>query len=507
MNITIQQANIQTVEAEAIIINLFQGVTAPGGATGVVDKALGGTISELIESGDLRGKKGETTVLYPRGAIPARRVIVVGLGKQADFGLEAVREAAAVAIKQAKKLGAKSVASLVHGGGIGGLEIGEAAQAVVEGSMLALYKYDAPRAKKKEEDEDEQSIESLTLVEFDEAKIEAIEAGAQAGHIIAESVYLARDLVNRPSNVLTPTTLAEAAEAMCAEVGLTCRVLGEADMAAEQMNLLLAVTKGAAEPAKLIVMEHTPLAEAQPIVLVGKGVTFDTGGYWLKTPASQDGMHTDMAGAAAVIGAMRAIKRLDLPLNVIGLVPSAENMISDTAYKSNDVYIAKNGISVEIISTDAEGRLLLADALCYAAGFNPAVVIDVATLTGGKVVALGERLSALFSNDDALAEALFTAGRRVNEPMWRMPLDPGFDRQLKSEIADVKNSGGREGHAILGARFLSNFVGEWAWAHLDIGGDDTYSGGKTQTPRSYMTKGATGTPLRALVECLRRWGN
>ncbi|MCB0154328.1 MAG: hypothetical protein KDF65_05980, partial [Anaerolineae bacterium] len=279
MNISTKQASIQTVEAEAIIINLFQDVTAPGGATGVVDKALGGAISELIESGDLRGKKGETAVLYPRGAIPARRVIVVGLGKQADFGLEAVREAAAVAIKQAKKLGLKkSVASLVHGGGIGGLEIGEAAQAVVEGSMLALYHYDAPRAKKKEEDEEDQPIESLTLVEFDETKIEAIEAGARAGQIIAESVYLARDLVNRPSNVLTPTTLAEAAQAMCAEVGLTCRVLDEADMAAEQMNLLLAVTKGAAEPAKLIVMEHTPLAEAQPIVLVGKGVTFDTGG-------------------------------------------------------------------------------------------------------------------------------------------------------------------------------------------------------------------------------------
>ncbi|HEX9922398.1 MAG TPA: leucyl aminopeptidase [Anaerolineae bacterium] len=505
MNLTIQQAGIQTVAAEAIIINLFQGVTSPGGATGVVDKALGGAISDLIESGDLRGKAGETAVLYPRGAIPARRVIVVGLGKQDEFGPEAVREAAAVAIKQTKKLGATSIASIIHGGGIGGLEIGEAAQAVVEGSLLALYKYDAPRSKKKAADE-EQAIESLTLVEFDETKIAAVEAGARAGQIIADSVYLARDLVNRPGNVLTPTALAEAARAMCTEVGLTCRVLEEADMAAQQMNALLAVSKGSAEPAKFIVMEHLPHSDAQPIVLIGKGVTYDTGGYWIKPNPSQDGMHTDMAGAAAVIGAMRAVKLLDLPLNVIGLVPSAENMISDKAYKSNDVYIAKNGVSIEIISTDAEGRLLLADALCYAADLNPAVVIDVATLTGGKIVALGQRLSALFSNDDALAEALFAAGRRVNEPMWRMPLDPGFDRQLKSEIADVKNSGGREGHAIVGARFLSNFVGEWAWAHLDIAGDETYSGGKTQTPRSYMTKGATGTPLRALVECLRRWG-
>jgi leucyl aminopeptidase len=204
---------------------------------------------------------------------------------------------------------------------------------------------------------------------------------------------------------------------------------------------------------------------------------------------------------------MRAVARLKLPWHVIGLVPSAENMISGQAYKPNDVIIAKNGVSIEIISTDAEGRLLLADALCYADGLKPAAVVDVATLTGGKVVALGERMSALFCNNEALAEALLAAGKRTNEPQWRMPLDKAYDRKLKSEVADLKNSGGRAGHAILGARFLANFVGDWPWAHLDIAGDDDYSGSPDQTPRSYMTTGATGTPLRALVDWLRHWEN
>jgi leucyl aminopeptidase len=507
MNITTQQAGIQTVTAEAIIVNLFQGVTTPAGATGIVDRALEGAISEVIAAGDLRGKLGETVVLYPRGAIPARRVIVVGLGKPEKFDGEAVREAAAAAIKQAKKLRASSVATIIHGGGSGGLDLAEAAQAVVEGSLLALYKYEAPRAKK-DDDEPEGHIESLTLVEFDVTKIETIERGAKAGQIIAESVYLARDLVNQPGNVATPTHLAETAQQMCAEVGLTCHTWDEAEMAAQGMNALLAVSKSSAEAAKFIIMEHKPASSGrQPLVLVGKGVTFDTGGYTLKTSTGLVGMKQDMAGGAAVIGAMRAVALLDLPLHVVGLVPCAENMISDAAYKPNDVITAKNGVSIEIISTDAEGRMLLADALCYAGELNPAVVIDVATLTGGKVVALGERMSALFCNDEALSEALLTAGRRVNEPMWRMPLESTYDRQIKSEVADLKNAGGREGHAILGARFLSYFVGEWTWAHLDIAGDESYSGGKTQTPRSYMTKGATGTPLRALVDCLRHWGS
>jgi leucyl aminopeptidase len=392
---------------------------------------------------------------------------------------------------------------VVHGGGAGGLDLAEAAQAVVEGTMLALYRYDAPRAKK--EEEDEKQVDSLTLVEFDTAKIGAIETGTRAGQIIAESVYVARTLVNQPSNVATPSAIAEAAQAVCAEAALICRVLDEPQMRAEGMGALLAVTQGAEQPAKFVVMEHCPeqCLSQSPLVLVGKGVAFDTGGYSIKPADSMVGMKGDMAGAGAVIGAMRAVALLQLPLRVIGLTPLVENIISATAYKPADVFTAKNGVTIEIISTDAEGRLILADALCYANELKPAAVIDVATLTGAKTVALGLRTNAIFCDDDTLREALLAAGQKVGEPLWRMPLDPAYDRQIKSSVADLKNSGGRSGGAITAARFLAHFVGDWPWAHLDMAGSAEYNGGPEYTPRSYLTKGATGTPLRTLVEYLR----
>jgi leucyl aminopeptidase len=504
MKILVQQAGIQAIEADAIIVNLFEGVTKPSGATGIIDKALDGAISELIAGGDIRGKIGETVVLYPRGVIPARRVIVVGLGPADKFDYETVREASAVAIRQAQKIHATNVATIVHGGGIGNLDLTKATQAVVEGSLLALYRYKAPRAK---DDDEPTTIASLTIVEFDETKLEAIKAGVEVGQIISDSVYLARTLVNQPSNVLTPTTLAEAARTMCNEVGLVCRVLEEAEMRAHGMGALLAVTQGATEPAKFVTIEHRPPETLKspkgPVVLIGKGVTFDTGGYTLKTYSGMVDMKIDMAGAAAVIGAMRSVALLKLPLHVVGLVPTVENVISGSAYKPGEVFIAKNGISIEIISADAEGRMLLADALCYADTLRPSIVIDVATLTGAKLTALGNRLNALFGNDDSLCEMLLEAGQKVGEPMWRMPLDPAYDQQIKSMVADIKNTGGAAAGMITAARFLTYFVGEWSWAHLDIVGSATYSSNPEQTPRSYLVKGATGTPLRTLVEFLR----
>ncbi len=503
MNINVKQGSIQTADADTIIVNLFQGHTNLHGATGAVNSALDGAITDLIGGGDLRGKLGEVATLYPRGAIPARRVIVAGLGKIEEFGLEAVREASAAAIKKAQALGATNVVSIVHGGGVGNLNLRDAAQALVEGSVLALYKY--PARRKKEEDDRAAEIASLTLLEIDENKIEQIEAGVEIGRAATESVYLTRTLVNHPSNIITPSALAETAQKMCAEVGLKFQVLEEAEMRQEGMNLLLAVTQGAVEPGKFIIMEHAPQAQAAdaPIVLVGKGIAFDTGGYSLKSGAGMVGMKGDMGGGAAVIGAMRAAAQLNLPLRVVGLVPTVENVVSATAYKPNDVFTAKNGVSVEIISTDAEGRLILADALCYADTFNPALVIDVATLTGGKVVAFGSRTSALFTTDDELCHQLRSAGQKADEAVWRMPLDSTYDRQLKSEVADIKNSGGRKASSITAARFLAHFIGDWPWAHLDIADGEFYRPGLDYTPRRYIPQGATGLPTRTLIEFLR----
>ncbi|OQY33517.1 MAG: hypothetical protein B6243_06390 [Anaerolineaceae bacterium 4572_5.2] len=391
LNINVKQGSIQAANFDTIIVNLFLGHTDLHGATGAVNGALDGAIVDLINGGDLRGKLGEIATLYPRGVIPSRRVIVAGLGPIEKFDFEAVREASAAAIKKAQALSATNVASIVHGGGVGKLDLRNAAQALVEGSVLALYKYPSPH--KKEQDDKVSEIASLTLLEIDENKIE------QAGMV---------------------------------------------------------------------------------------------------------GMKGDMGGGAAVIGAMRAVAQLKLPLRVVGLIPTVENVISATAYKPNDVFVARNGVSVEIISTDAEGRLILADALCYADTFNPAAVIDVATLTGGKVVAFGSRTSALFTTDDDLCHQLRIAGQKADEAVWRMPLDPAYDRQLKSEVADIKNSGGRKASAITAARFLAHFIGNWPWAHLDIADGEFHLPNLDYTPRRYVQQGATGVPTRMLIEFLRR---
>lgn len=503
INVIVRQGNITALEADALVVNLFKDVTTPHGATGAVDKALNGAIGQLIGGGDIKGNLGEVAVLYPNGLIPARRVIIVGLGEQEAFDLEAIREAAAVAIKRGRDLGAKDVATIVHGGGVGGLDIADAAQATVEGSLLALYQYENP-LKQAAGDKDTPGPETLQVIEFDAGKIGQIERGAEAGQIIANSANLARQWVNLPANLLTPTALAQAAKDMAEATGLAYRILEEEEMAELGMNALLSVAKSSHEPAKFIILEHKGSDKA-PVILVGKGVTFDTGGYSIKSREGMVGMKADMGGAAAVIATMHAVALLDIPLHVIALVPCSENMINDQAYKPGDVFAAMNKVTIEIISTDAEGRMLLADALCYADTLKPAAVIDVATLTGGVGTALGKHYSGLFCNDEPLAKAIQRAGDITQERFWPLPNDKVYDRQIQSNVADVKNSGGRMGHATLGARFLAHFVGEWSWAHLDIAATATYKGGPEDPVKNYLNEGASGVPVRMLVHLLRNW--
>ena len=376
MDIKVEVGNIVEVDADTIIVNLFEGVSYPGGATGAVDLALGGAIQDLIAGGDFRGKQEDVAVIYPRGSIRPRRVLVVGLGKVENFNLEVVRRASAAAIKRARDLNAKKVATIIHGGGIGGLDLQEAAQATVEGSLLALYRYQAPR---KSPDEPKE-IFSLQIVEIDPSKIRALEAAARRAQMIVESVYLARDLVNLPPNVATPTKLAEVAVDIANAHGMRLTI-GDREWAAEQgMGAFLAVAKGAGEPPKFIVMEHNADKEhLDTLVLVGKGITFDTGGISIKPSEKMDEMKSDMGGAAAVICTMDVVGKLNLPLRVIGIAPCTENMPDGLAFRPADVVTASNGKTVEIISTDAEGRLILADALVYAGRFNPIAVIDLAT--------------------------------------------------------------------------------------------------------------------------------
>ncbi|MBC7235444.1 MAG: leucyl aminopeptidase [Chloroflexi bacterium] len=497
MEVRVQRGAIQDISSELIVVNLFKGVSEPTGATGVVDRALGGAIRELIAVGDLTGEEGQTALLYPRGAIPARRVLVVGLGERERFGLETVRRVSAEVVRTVARLGVRDYHSIVHGAGAAGLDAEYAAQAVAEGTVLGNYRYRGYRT----QDGQDKTVDTLTLVEFSADALPVVERGARRGQIVAESACLARDLANEPANRLTPAGLAKFAKSIAEEVGLACDVLGEKEMESLGMGALLGVARGSEEPAQFIVLEHGAVEEGREldtVVIVGKGITFDSGGISLKDREGMERMKYDMSGAAVALATARAAALLHLPLHVVALIPATENLPGGRAYKPGDVLTTLSGQTIEVISTDAEGRLILADALAYAERYRPKAIVDLATLTGGCIVALGHVASGLMGNDAELLAALKAAAARSGEKVWELPLFDEYKEQIKSDVADVKNSGGREASAIVGGLFLSRFVGDCPWAHLDIAG--TAWADKEQ---GYLAKGATGWGVRLLAEWLQ----
>jgi leucyl aminopeptidase len=504
MEIRLIEGSIQATADELIVVNLFEGVDTPGGATGAVDQAMGGALSEAISAGDLRGKKGEAAIFYTRGALPAPRVLVMGLGPREKLTLQAVREVAALAARKARELGVKSFSSIVHGGGAGGLGLEAAAQAVVEGTILGLYRYQ----EFKNESPDRPDPEQVSLVQFDAAQMPAVEAGATTGQIIAEAACLARDLVNRPANYATPTDLAELAMEIAADFDtMRCQVLSEDDAADLDMGSFLGVAQGSDEPATFTVMEHNPgRDDLDTVVLVGKGITFDSGGISLKPSEKLDRMRDDMGGAAVVLATMVVVGQLDLPLHVVGLVPATENLPDGRAYKPGDVLTAMNGKTIEVLSTDAEGRLILADALAYAQRFQPKAVVDLATLTGACVVALGQGVAAgVFSSDQELLQRLQTASETSGERIWPLPLYDDYMDKIESMTADLANSGGREGGVGTSAMFLKQFAEGYPWAHLDIAGMTFEERPNTPKRPAHLQSGGTGFGLRLMVQFLRDW--
>ncbi len=517
MELQVIQGDIAKVDADCIVVNLFAGVTAPSGATGAVDAALDGAVSFLIGTNDFTGEAGTTALLYTKRDFPAPRVLLVGLGKQDKFDLHAARKAASVAAKALRRLkGVNRFATILHGGGAGGLEVQAAAQALAEGTLLALYQSPQYRRTAKRKGPD-----TGVIVEFDGERLPQIEAGMAAGQALALGVKAARDYVSEPPNVLFPAEFARRAEAMAAEVGLRCTVLGEKKMRELGMNILLAVSKGSKRAAKLIILEHTPQGQSEaigeekseeeksaeekieeaPLVLVGKGVTFDTGGISLKPTENMWRMKSDMGGAAAVVGAMETIARLHLPRRVIGLAVCVENMPDGKAFRPGDIWTGITGKSAEIISTDAEGRLILADALGYVAQYNPKAVVDLATLTGAIGVALGSQAAGLFANDDALQEALLAAAKASGERLWPMPMYDEYKDEIKSDMAEVKNSAARTSGVAASAKFIEHFTEGYPWAHLDIASMVwDQSDGNPLSP-----KGATGYGVRLLVELTKAY--
>lgn len=494
MHIELHRGDIAAAAADAVVVNLFQGVEKPGGATGAVDRAIGGLIGKLIAAGELKGELNETAVLHVADK-PFRKVVVVGLGKQDEFDAERARQAAGTAVKAAAKGNTQTIATIVHGAGIGGLDVQTAAQSLAEGSLLGSYRYDKYKSKKEDNADRADEQKRLLVYESDDGKVSALEAGIARGTVLAEATMFARDLVNAPGNELTPTVLAERAKAMADEVGLECEILDKAEMERLGMGSLLGVAQGSAQEPKLVFMRYKGSDDEQPVALVGKGVTFDTGGISLKPGAGMAAMTGDMAGAAAVIGAMQAIAKLKPKQHVIAVAACVENMPSGTALKPGDVVRAMTGKTIEIDNTDAEGRLILADAVAYAESKGAHTIIDVATLTGACVIALGSIYSGLVANDDELADQLLAAGKKAGERYCRLPEDPEYKQQYKSDVADIKNTGGREGGAITGALIIGEFVDKARWAHFDIAGT-----GSTSKDRHYYTKGGTGVAVRTLAE-------
>ena len=499
MEIKVVQADVAAFACDAVVVNLFEGVKSPGGATGAVDKALGGWITQLIQSGELTGKLCETRLIHTFGKIPASRVIVVGLGKSDKFGLDEVRRVAAASLKVARSAKARKVATIVHGAGIGGLDTVAAARALTEGVLLGLYRFKKYFTDNKE---DSAEVESLTVLEQEGPKHPAIQEGVRIGRILAEATNMARDMINEPANVMTPTRMAEIAQDAAKEHGLEFTVLDKEKMWELGMGSLLSVARGSVEPPKLIVLRyHGAGAQGSrpPLALVGKGITFDSGGISIKPSERMEEMKGDMSGGAAVICAMKAIAQLKPKINVIGIVPATENLPSGSATKPGDVVRAMNGKTIEVINTDAEGRLILADAVAYARKLGGSPIVDVATLTGACAVAIGPFYSGLLGTDRSLIEAILRSAETAGEKVWELPLTDDYQDLVKSDVADIKNVGGRYGGAITGAIFIKLFADDTPWAHLDIA--PTFYGDKEE---GYLPKGGRGIMVRTFVHLAER---
>lgn len=497
MKLTVEKGDLAKFRCDLLVVNEFEGVKRPGGATGAVDKALGGWITDAVSGEEFSGKAGSTLLLHSHGEIPATRVLVVGLGKQDKFDLEVVRKAAGTAISVAKKLKAKRVGTLLHGAGIGGLKPADAAEALAVGSLLADYDYTGYFSKP---DEDRShKILSLTVVEHEAKKIPDIQSGLEVGTIIAQATNQARDLINTPSNRMTPEDLAARARAIGKEISaVKVMILGPKDIKEKGMGAYWSVAQGSKQEPRLLVLRYDG-GGRETYGFVGKGITFDSGGISLKPSKKMSDMKYDMSGGAAAMEAVWAAAKMKLKKRVVAVIPATENMPGGGASKPGDVVTTLSGKSVEIINTDAEGRLVLSDGLAYAKKLGATRLVDIATLTGACVVSLGDHAFAILGNNDKFIDAVRQASTKAGERCWQLPLYDEYRDYLKSDVADIANctEHGKAGTSV-GAVFLKEFVGDTQWVHLDIAGTAWNEGGS-----GYLGKGATGSAVRTLIELLR----
>src|SRR5437763_12495280 len=497
MKTTISLSAPADVETESLVVIVLDQATSTSGDTNkkpelkiaATDPALQSAAADLLGSGEVSGKPFETNLLHKPAGLKSKRLLLLSGGAAKSFSAYDLRRLAGAAVRTLKSRGIRSFAMVAPAG----IAAETAVRAIVEGAHVGNFDPDYYRSDRKD-----QKIDTLTVVTGGDKNV--LEKAAAEAQIIGESENFTRDLVNEPSNRMTPTILAERSRKMCAEVGLKCEVYGADKIKELKMGAFWSVAQGSDEPPALIVMRYEPAgAPAKPVLgLVGKGITFDTGGISIKPADGMEKMKYDMAGGAAMIGAMRAIAALKPNVRVIGIVCAAENMPSGTAQKPGDVQFAMNGKAIEIINTDAEGRLVLADGLCYARHLGCTHLVDAATLTGACVIALGMVNAGVFANDDAMYQRFQKAQSRAGEKFWRLPLDDEYREIIKSSIGDIMNSGGRWGGAITAAKFLQEFVDDKPWLHLDIAGTAWMEENKP-----WIAKGPSGIAVRSLVEFVR----
>jgi leucyl aminopeptidase len=484
--VTARRAQPDTADAPLLVLALASGAALTPALT-AVDAALAGALARSLERKDFRGARDETLVL-PGGTKGAQRVLLVGLGKPASI-TGALRRAASVGSRQARKIGTASLAFFAE-------DQSEAAiEAIAVGLTMGSWEYTTTRSAPPE-DERKPELESAQILVSDEA---SANAAVQRGSAIGNGINLARQLAMLPGNICTPDHLANTARDIASRRGMNVTVLGRAEMKAEKMGSFLAVAQGTPQDPKLIALEHRKgPAGSKPVVLIGKGLCFDSGGISIKPAQGMEHMKFDMCGAAGVLGAMDTIGALGLPINVVGLIGSTTNMPSGEAMNPGDVVQSHLGKFIEIVNTDAEGRLVLADVLSYARRFDPAAVIDAATLTGACVVALGHTASGVFGNDQALIDEVLAAGRSSGDTGWQLPLFDDYKELILTDAADIKNTGGRAAGAISAAMFLKEFAETFPWVHLDIAGT-AYS----ETDLGFIPKGPTGVPVSLFVDFVR----
>lgn len=495
MKIQVRSGKIEKVRTDAAVVFVYDGDEI-GRAAERLDSLLAGMIRRLTKRGDFRPKTAQTAHIYPEGRLPSERLILVGLGKKEEFTSERLRQAAGKAAQYARGLGARDVVFAASGLGLDMIETG---QVISEGALLGLYRF--LKYKTNEDTERKKDISEITILVERPDEVKKVQIGAKTGRVISEAAKMARDMVNHPAADMTPSAIAEIAKGLSKQYGLRLKVLERKEMERLGMGALLGVSAGSAQPPKFIILEYRRGGKRPFICLVGKTITFDSGGISLKPAENMDKMKDDMSGGAAVLGAIRAAAELGLKLNIVALLPATENMPGGRAYKPGDVLRTLSGQTIEIVNTDAEGRLILADALSYACKYRPSVILDIATLTGACRIALGQEAIGMMGTDDDLKQKVKTAGEKTGERVWELPLWDGYYDLIKSDIADMKNSGGRDGGAITAACLLSKFVQKYPWVHLDIAATAW-----TDKDRPYTPKGATGVGVRLLVQFLRDFG-